>query len=125
MTNRNVKGVSLTRAQLRANFPELDKGSDAAIDSVTASTTLDEGHCTVLADATGGAIVLTLPTAASAYSDGLGRRYTAKKIDSGGNTVTLDGAGSETIDGATTKVLSAQYASVTIQSNGTAWFIVD
>ena len=38
--------------------------------------------------------------------------------------ITLDGNSSETIDGAATFVLSTQYESVTIISNGTGWYIL-
>lgn len=71
-------------------------------------------------NANSGAVVINLPTAASAA----GKTYIVKKIDASVNTVTIDGNGSETIDGATTKVLSVQYASYTIYSNGMEWFII-
>ena len=89
-------------------------------DIATTPVTLDITHRTVLSDATGGARVVNLPTAASARY----RVYTIKKIDASVNTVTIDGSGAETIDGATTQVLTAQYQSVTIQSNGTSWSII-
>lgn len=75
---------------------------------------------TILVDATAGAITITLPAVASSA----GVTLTVKKIDSSGNAVTLDGNASETIDGATTKALSAQWASLTIHCNGSAWYIV-
>lgn len=71
-------------------------------------------------DATSGAIVATLPTAAF----GGGRIFIIKKIDASANTVTIQGNGAETIDGTNTRVLSTQYSSLIIQSNGTAWFIL-
>jgi hypothetical protein len=47
-----------------------------------------------------------------------------KKIDVSAFTVTIDGNASETIDGVTTKVITAQFALFTIQSNGTGWDII-
>ncbi len=47
-----------------------------------------------------------------------------KKVDVSVNTVTVDGNASETIDGATTAVLTTQWESITIHCNGTAWFIL-
>jgi predicted RecA/RadA family phage recombinase len=91
------------------------------ITSVAIDTTLGATHYTVLVDATAGAVVITLPTAASALAGGIGRVYNVKKTDVSANTVTVDGNASETIDGATTQVLTAQYQSMTIQSNGTTW----
>lgn len=70
-------------------------------------------------DASGDNEVVTLPAASTV------KEFTIKKVDSSANTVTVTRAGSDTIDGATTYVLYAQYQSVTICSNGgTAWRIV-
>lgn len=55
-------------------------------------------------NAVGGNMTVNLPVAI-----GNGRLVTIKKIDASGNTVTIDGSGSETIDGATTYVLAAQW----------------
>lgn len=73
----------------------------------------------VLMDATAGNKTVNLPAASTAS----GKEITVKKVDASGNTVTIDGDGSETIDGATTKVISSQWDSVTMVSNGTAWYI--
>jgi len=53
-----------------------------------------------------------------------GRTYHIKKIGAAGNDVVIDGASSETIDGATTFTMDIQYESVTLVCNGSAWFIV-
>ena len=74
----------------------------------------------ILVDATAGNLTVSLPPAASVPN----RVYCVKKIDGEVGTVTVDADASETIDGATTKVLSAQYAAVTIVSDGTAWHIL-
>lgn len=55
-------------------------------------------------NAVGGNMTVNLPAAI-----GNGRLVTIKKIDSSANTVTVDGNASETLDGATTKVLTTQY----------------
>lgn len=55
-------------------------------------------------NAVGGAMTVNLPAAI-----GKGRLVTIKKIDSSANAVTIDGNSSETIDGATTYSLAAQY----------------
>ncbi len=92
----------------------------AAITSVSADTTLDATHFTVEVDASGANRTITLPAAAGCTR----RMYVVKKTDSSANTVTLDANGGELIDGATTQVISAQYASLWIQSNGTGWVIL-
>jgi hypothetical protein len=74
----------------------------------------------LLIDATAGAKIVDLPLAATAKW----RILTVKKIDASGNTVTIDGAGGETIDDAATKVLTVQYQSIRIQSDGTEWWVI-
>jgi hypothetical protein len=88
---------------------------------IAASVTLDVTNRTVLVDASIAARVITLPPAASAKY----RQYCVKKVDASANTVTVDAAGAETIDGALTVVLTLQWERITIQSNGTAWFRID
>lgn len=87
---------------------------------ITADATLDALSGTVFADATAGNIVVSLPAAASVP----GRIYTVKKVDASANTVTIDPAAAETIDGAATKVISAQWVSLTIQADGAEWFLI-
>jgi hypothetical protein len=86
----------------------------------TGAYTLTDYDDVVLGDATSAAFTLTLPAAAS----NTGLEYSIKKIDSSANAVTIDGNASETIDDSTTRVLSSQYDSVTIVSDGTEWWIV-
>ena len=56
-----------------------------------------------------------------AASGNAGKVITVKKTDSSTNAVTLDGNASETIDGATTLALTAQYDSATVVCDGTNW----
>lgn len=99
---------------------KIDGTYATAIETVTASSdTLNQTNSTVLCDCTSNAITINLPAASAA-----GRLYIIKKIDSSVNTVTIDGSGGETIDGATTATLNAQYESLTLQSNGSNWFIL-
>lgn len=92
----------------------------AAITSKSANYIATADDRTILMDASGGARTVTLPLAATSNRVVL----TIKKIDSSANAVTIDGNGAETIDGAATQVLAAQWDSFTIQCNGTAWFIL-
>jgi len=66
-----------------------------------------------------GTVTVTLPAVASST----GRILTIKKIGSA-QTVTVDGADAETIDGATTVDITVQYNSITIQCDGTAWWVL-
>ena len=102
------------------NHHLVTSGNRQEITTVTVNTTLETGHFTVLVNAVGGARTITLPAAA----DHTHRIYNIKKIDASANTVTIDGNAAETIDGAATQVIAAQWNSYTIQSDGTGWFIV-
>jgi hypothetical protein len=75
---------------------------------------------TIICDATSGAITITLPDADSSYR----KIYHIKKVDGTGNTVTIDADGAEMIDDAATVVITAQYESVTIQCDGTEWWVI-
>jgi len=72
----------------------------------------------IVADATDGAITVTLPKA----SDQIAKVFVIKKIDASVNAVTIDGDGTETIDGAATLALLNQFDAVTIASDGTEWW---
>lgn len=93
---------------------------DYNVRSVSADTLLTAFSRTVLVDASGANRLITLPTASTSKF----RKYTIKKTDATANTVTIDAAGAETIDGATTQVMDTQWQSLTIQSNGTAWSVI-
>jgi hypothetical protein len=88
--------------------------------SVAASGAITAFDQVVLGTGGGGGITLTLPTAASMIR----RILTIKKIDAGAGAVTIDAAGAETIDGALTRVLAAQYDFVEIYSDGATWWVV-
>lgn len=96
------------------------KAINYAYTSVSTNTTLDTTHNVISVDASGGAKTITLPTAVGIS----GRKYTIRKLDSSGNAVTIDGNGTETINGALTKVLAAQYDVATIISNNANWVVV-
>ena len=115
--------VELAKLALENRIATYLQGGGAtrgAYRSVTATGNVVSGDYLIIADATGGAITMTLPPAALVS----GRIYVFKRINSGANAVIVDPSGAETIDGAATYTLSAQWNSVTIMSNGTAWFII-
>ena len=75
-----------------------------------------QSHDCVLANATDGAIAITLPTETkNAYVN-------IKKTDSSANAVTVSGVGM--IDGAASLSISTQYYSYTLICDGTNWHIV-
>ena len=115
--------VELAKLALENRIATYLQGGGAtrgAYRSVTTSGNVVSGDYLIIANATGGAITMALPPAALVP----GRIYVFKRINSGANAVVIDPNASETIDGAATYTLSAQWNSVTIMSNGTAWFII-
>lgn len=73
----------------------------------------------VLANATSGALTLTLPAAATAT----GKSYKIKKTDNV-NPVIIDGNGSETIDGGETFTINYQYQSIELACDGASWYVM-
>jgi hypothetical protein len=87
----------------------------------TTTYTTTNADDTVPCDATSGVFTVNVHTAAG----NTGERITIKKIDSTFNIVTVDFNSSETGDGRTTIKLSTQYEAVTLESNGTNWYVLD
>lgn len=86
----------------------------------TTGTTLGTAESIVICNNGSTAITETLPTAVGIT----GRIYTIKKGTSSTANVTIDAAGSETIDGALTLVLSDDQGAVTIVSDGAGWKVI-
>ena len=98
-------------------------GSIAGNNLVTknSSVTLLITEKIILADASSGAITLTLPTAVG-NKDSV---FRIKKVDSDfTNAVTIDPDGVETIDGSTDTLLSTQGETIEIVSDGTEWSVL-
>jgi hypothetical protein len=84
------------------------------ITTVSANTTLDSSHYTVLVDTTAGDITITLPPSVS------GRVYNIKKKTGDTNKVIVSGA----IDDDISAEITTQYESITVQEDGTDWWII-
>lgn len=82
----------------------------------TGTYTVDNTDCVV--NCTANTFTVTLPTAV-----GIEGQYFVVK-NSGTGVITIDGNGSETIDGATTKILAVQYESMTVISDGANWKVI-
>lgn len=66
----------------------------------------------ILVDASSGPITITMPPVVGFFSDDTGQDFIIQKIDSSSNKVTVDGNGSETINGTAECDLLFQYESV-------------
>ncbi|NLR63497.1 hypothetical protein HGH92_04180 [Chitinophaga varians] len=88
---------------------------------VTSSYAVTAGDNTILADATGGALTITLPSPGTIA----GRIYTIKKIGSGGidKEVTIATSGG-TIDGSSNYIIYNDWTFVTLQTDGTDWYVI-
>ena len=91
-----------------------------AIVAKTANYTAAATDYTILVTCSSANVTITLP-AASGCS---GRIYNIKKLDATGYNVIIDGNSAETLDGALTKTLTAQYETLTIQCDGSNWHII-
>ncbi len=88
------------------------------VQSITASTTLNGTSSIVLVNASAGAVTVTLPA-----SSNTGMYITIVKTDASANAVTVAPAGTDTIEGSTSKVISAQYGKVSLVSGGAGvWY---
>jgi len=90
----------------------------ASLKTVIANYTMTWADETILADASGGAITVTLPDPAS-YPN---YEIMIKKIDSSTNAVTVTPHGTETIDGASSLTLSSQNDAKRLRSDGSNWY---
>lgn len=86
----------------------------------TSGYLLTDKDNTILANATASALIINLPPAA------IGRMYTIKKIGTGGidNAVTVTPAGTALIEGGPNFVIYNDWTFITIQSDGTNWYII-
>ena len=114
-------GVGTTSAKTTL---DVNGSMSAKIVSKSANYTMASTDFGVLASAASSSITITLPAASTA----LGMMVFIKRTDNkSANVVNVAGAGSDTIEGSSPKLLSSQYASLTLVSNGKSpgiWYII-
>jgi len=114
-----VKNASGAPIDLASHASRHKGGGDDPIRNVTSQSadyTASDGDI-VLADASGGAITITMP------SPSAGAWVEVKKTDSSTNAVTVDGGGNN-IDGVASFDITTQYESYTVVSDGSDWYII-
>lgn len=118
----NATDADLWGAQLNTNFDNLDADLPKTTASKTAnfSVAATEFNYTYLIDSSSGAVTATLPAAADVFN-GFTVRFKAVDVT---NTITIDGSGSETIDGSTTTILESKNDGIELVCDGTNWRIV-
>lgn len=111
-----------TGNSLFANGIQNNGGLFLRISNVSSSLSLPLTSYCILVNATSGNITITLPAASSAEGAGIGIQYLIKRMDNSGNTITIQRAGSDTIDGGTSFSLTTQYESKQIMAiSNTQW----
>ena len=116
--------IRLVKTALKGTFPNADKAfyfPTTAAKSDAYSVLAADLNAMILVSASGAARTISLLAAATA---GNGFVVGVKKTDTSINKVTIDPDGSETIDGVSSKVLTAPNHSVWIVSDGSNWHIV-
>ena len=100
-----------------------EAGASESVSTQSANYTIldNDGFTTILVDDTSTDRTITLPTAA----DNTDRRIRIKNVSTDKGNVIVDGEGAETIDTEFTTVdLNFEGAYISVQSDGTGWFIV-
>jgi hypothetical protein len=93
------------------------KGQRTAVTTKTSTYTATPSDSEIRVDCTARPVTITLPPA-----NATGQTYRIKKIDATGNPVTVACTGFDTVNGATSITLSAQYNGVTLLDGATgAW----
>lgn len=114
-------------AWVRAKYLRKDDANFGGVTGVVASKSAnyavaaaDDGKV-VEVDASGAARTITLPDLAGANN---GFTVAVIKTDSSGNAVTIDGHGSDTINGAANYELDSQHEAVILKWDGTEWWVL-
>ncbi len=94
--------------------------SALAVQDVSSSVALAEASIAVRADATSGALSVTLPDASGAS----GQFVYIVKFDAGSNHVTATSKGTDTIEGSATKAITTQWGSLLLLARSGGWDVV-
>ncbi len=91
-----------------------------SVEQVNTNYTIDHDDFIILADGSAGSITITLPSAVDACEN----TYNIKRISAGENKIYVETTDNELIDGLTGVEITTQYATLTVISNGTQWYII-
>lgn len=118
----NVNGRTHIHFYQTNGITQLAQGFAKALVTKTANYTAATNDHNILVDATSGVVQITLPTAATLA----GQEYLIKdwKGQAATHNITIATTSSQTIDGASTKVISANYGSVRVVSDGANWAVI-
>lgn len=94
-------------------------GGSASVNFAASPYTALSSKRTIAVDTSGGNVTVNLPAAAGVA----GQEWAVVKTTSDANTATVDGNGSETINGSLTQVIDQQWTMLTLKSIGTGWVL--
>lgn len=92
----------------------------SGITSVSSTFIIPDNIRLVKGDVSGGVFTATLPDVTMLEE---GQQFKIVKVDSSVNGITLDGFGSQTINGSLTKILRAPWQVITVEAAGSEWII--
>lgn len=104
-----------------SGLPAWGQGIFATSTKTGTTYTISNTDTVIIADATSNAVTITLPAASTMTGY---RFYIKRKDNVTANAVTIARTGADTIDGATSQTLNAQYTSATVVSDGSNWYII-
>lgn len=118
----NVNGRTHFHLYQTAGITQLAQGFAKALVTKTSNYNAANTDHNILVDATSGVAQITLPTAVTLA----GQEFLIKdwKGQSATHNITIATTSAQTIDGASTKVISSNYGSVRVVSDGANWSIV-
>jgi hypothetical protein len=102
-----------------SNLPTWDNTTMATA-TKTSSYTITANDTIIFANANSGNVTITLPVASGLT----GYRFYVKRLDGSVNSCSVARSSSDTIDGQTSVSLNLQYTSLTLASDGSAWYIL-
>lgn len=109
-----------TGASLFVQGLQSNQGNFNRVDNVTTTGNIGLTNYFITIDATAGNVTLTLPAASTAFGNLMGIKYKFQRIDASGNTVTIQRAGSDTINGGTSFTLGTQWETKELQCTSTS-----
>jgi len=124
MAGTNITAIlgGSNAATFSSSLLYLSLGLKLPASTKTSAYNMSQGDAFLFGDATTAGFTITLPAASGAANGTIGQFFVIQKIDSTANVVTIARAGADTINGAVSKALSAQYAGILIFGTGaTTW----
>ena len=117
----NAIDADLWGGYLNSNWSGLDTSLSltTSVKSADFLVSLDEFNYTYLIDASAGNVTATLPAASSVFN-GFTVRFKPTDVT---NAITIDGNGTETIDGEETRILTGLNEVFAVVCDGTNWII--